>query len=84
MQGSKVSRALCFDMRFPAGGVTGCRTETHRERERGAAGESGEVRCHTDVYVLTDRLFLWLQTVSHDSFVTASLDRGDRQKTLGQ
>lgn len=32
MQGSKVGWALCSDIRFPAGGVTGCRTETQREK----------------------------------------------------
>ena len=32
MRGSEVSWALCFDMRFPAGGVTDCRTETQGER----------------------------------------------------
>lgn len=33
MQGLKVSWALCFDMRFPAGGVTCCRTEREARRE---------------------------------------------------
>lgn len=33
MQGSKVSWALCFDMRFPTGGVTVYSTETQREAQ---------------------------------------------------
>lgn len=33
--GVKGQQALCFDMRFPEGGMTGCRTqtETHTQRE---------------------------------------------------
>ncbi len=34
MQGSKVSWALCFDMRFPAGGMKSYSTETQREAQR--------------------------------------------------
>lgn len=34
MQGSKVSRALCFDVRFPAGGVTGWEGGREREAQR--------------------------------------------------
>ncbi len=41
MRGSGVSWALCFDMRFPAGGVTGCGTGV-AEREREAQRESLE------------------------------------------
>lgn len=46
MQRSEVSRALCFDMRFPAGVVTGC-------RDGDAHSESAEVRCHADVDIQT-------------------------------
>lgn len=34
MRGSKVSWTLCFDMRFPAGGVTGYRTDKERALQR--------------------------------------------------
>ena len=74
MQRSEVSRALCFDMRFPAGGVTGC-------RDRDAEGESAEVRCHADVYIQTHSCCYGYR-LSRDTVPMASPDQGGSSATI--
>lgn len=59
--GSNVSGGLCFDVRFPAGGVTDCRSRGGKCR--GVDMIPSESRC----CLHTERLmFLWLQVVSCD------------------
>lgn len=61
MRGQMSAGGLCFDVRFPAGGVTDCRTRGGKCR--GADTIPSESRCclHTERLML-----LWLQVVSCD------------------